>query len=517
MLNKRLAWLERPDAGDLIRQGLRGIERETLRVRRDGQLSGRKHPKAFGSALTHPYLTTDYSEAMLEFVTPPQRTNWETLQFLCDMHAFVHRGLEGELLWPASMPCVVNANEEIPIADYGPSNAGMMRTVYRRGLGHRYGRAMQAIAGAHFNYSLPESFWPAYRDFVGSREPLQQFKSAQLMGLVRNYRRYAWLVVYLLGASPAFCKSFRPEGHELLEELDRTTWYAPFATSLRMSDMGYRNKTQARLSISANSLDEYVAGLAAAISTEDPRYASIGVRVDGEYRQLNANILQIENEYYSSIRPKPRPQAIRPSLALQRNGIEYVEIRTVDLNIADPVGLNQNQLRLLEALALYCLLIASPPIDADEQAEIDARDLVVARRGRAPGLELQRRGRSAALIDWGHELLDGIGEVAAVLDGGAGAGEGYVAAVAGYREALADPQLTPSARLLTALDNAGAGFFEYVLDLARRHHDYFLALPTDPDRATELDAVATESLAAAEALERAPAPSFDAYLRRYFE
>src|SRR5690606_26320346 len=134
------------------------------RVTLDGRLSRRPHPTALGSALTHPYLTTDYSEALLEFVTPPQPANWQTLDFLCELHAFVHRHLDDARLWPPSMPCIVNANQEIPIARYGSSNLGMMKTVYRRGLGHRYGRAMQAIAGIHFNYSPPAEFWHACRE-----------------------------------------------------------------------------------------------------------------------------------------------------------------------------------------------------------------------------------------------------------------------------------------------------------------------------------------------------------------
>jgi glutamate--cysteine ligase len=259
-----------------------------------------------------------------------------------------------------------------------------MKTVYRRGLGHRYGRAMQAIAGVHFNYSLPSAFWPEYRAHERRSEPLRDFRSAELMGMVRNYRRCAWLVTYLYGASPALNRSFRPAGHELLVELDRATWYAPFATSLRMSDLGYQNKTQGRLSIRANSLAEYVAGMRSAVTTEEPSYAAIGVAVDGEYRQLNANILQIENEYYSTIRPKPSKESKhRPLAALAHDGIEYVEVRTLDLS-ADPVGMNQNELRFIEALLIYCLLADSPSISADEQAEIDARGLKVAREGRRP-------------------------------------------------------------------------------------------------------------------------------------
>jgi glutamate--cysteine ligase len=510
----RLRWLEERDNSTLLRGGLRGVEKESLRVRSDGRLSPRPHPKVWGAALTHPYLTTDYSEALPEFVTPPQRSNWETLQFLCDLHAFAYRRLDDELLWPASMPCVLNADEAIPIASYGASNTGLMKTVYRRGLGLRYGRAMQAIAGVHFNYSPPKDFWAAYRDREGARETLDEFRSAELLGLVRNYRRCAWLVSYLFGASPALCKSFRPDGHELLTELDRGTWYAPFATSLRMSDLGYRNKTQGRLRISANSLTDYIAGLRAAVTTVEPRYAAIGVVVDGEYRQLNANILQIENEYYSAIRPKPsKASAARPIVALRTEGVEYVEVRTLDLNPGDPVGINQGQLRFLEALLLYCLLSDSPPIDAAEQDEIDARDLAVAREGRRPHRTIVEGGRERALEDRGLEIVARVADVAALLDA---EGEGYVAAADAARDALQEPELTPSAGLLRDLKTERASFFEYALELARDHAEYFRVLGLDADREGRLADTAAQSLAEAEALERGQTVSFDEYLRAYF-
>jgi glutamate--cysteine ligase len=514
LFDARLDWLRDGGRADLIRGGLRGVEKESLRVDSDGALSRRPHPTRLGAALTHPYITTDYSEALPELVTPPQRTHWETLQFLCDLHAFIERRLDGELLWPASMPCDLPGDDEIPIADYGPSNLGRMKTVYRRGLGHRYGRAMQAIAGVHFNYSLPPSFWPEYREQARCTEPLNAFRSAELMGLVRNYRRCAWLVTYLTGASPALCRSFRPEGHELLTRLDTATWYAPYATSLRMSDLGYRNKTQGRLSIRANSLAEYLAGMRSAVSTEDPSYAAIGVAVDGDYRQLNANVLQIENEYYSTIRPKPSKETKqRPLVALAEGGVDYVEVRTLDLSNADPVGMNQGELRFVEALLIYCLLAESPPISAAEQAEIDTRDLTVAREGRRPNLAIVAGGRERPLREHGLALLAGVRGVAELLDAGA---QGYVAAVDAAGEALREPSRTPSAALLTALQSEQASFFEYTLALARSHAAYFRDFALAEEREQMLAATVRRSLTDADALVTRDSRSFERYLQDYF-
>ena len=515
LLDSRLDWLRDEDNANWLRRGLRGLEKESLRVDCNGRLSHRPHPQGLGSALTHPYLTTDYSEAMLEFVTPAYPTNWETLQFLCDLHSFVTANLENEFLWPQSMPCFMSPTADIPIASYGTSNTGRMKSVYRNGLGFRYGRAMQAISGLHFNYSLPQAFWEPYREFQKSRQSLKEFVSEKYMALVRTYRRHAWLLIYLSGASPALCKSFAPERHSVLEDFDAQTWYAPFGTSLRMSDIGYRNKSQAALRISANSLNEYVSGLTAAVTTSNPQFESIGVLVDGEYRQLNTNTLQIENEYYSPIRPKPPADSLeRPTLAFREFGVEYVEVRTLDLNMMDPVGVSQSQLRFMEALLIYCLLLDSPPIDAVEQAELDERELLVAREGRRPGLKLPRGGRSVPLKDWAVEVLEAVREIATILDVD---DEGYSGAADAQLAAVTEPELTPSAQILSHMREAGLTFQEFTLESARAHGQYFTSVPPSPEKQDWLGGLTAESLREQERLEANPDRPFAEYLRDYFE
>jgi glutamate--cysteine ligase len=281
-----------------------------------------------------------------------------------------------------------------------------------------------------------------------------------------------------------------------------------------MSDIGYRNSGQARLGISANSLEKYVAALKTAVTTKDPRYAEIGVNVNGEFRQLNANVLQIENEYYSSVRPKPRDRSVRALTALERDGVEYVEIRTLDLSIADPVGVNQSQMRFLEALLIYCLLSESPSISAAEQTEIDARDIRVAREGRRPRLKIDVRGRSVELRKAGLEILRGVAETAALLDGG---NADYSAAVTAAESALENSAETPSAKLIRELSATGASFLEYALEVAKQHRSYFLSLPLDPVKEDILEAAVARSLADAAALEAEDQLPFAEYLRRYSE
>jgi glutamate--cysteine ligase len=332
------------------------------------------------------------------------------------------------------------------------------------------------------------------------------------MGMIRNFRRVGWLVTYLFGASPAFSRSFRPQGHARLEPLSQDTWYAPNSTSLRMSDMGYRNTTQSRLSVSVNSLDAYLGELTRALTTVEPRYEAMGVAVDGSYRQLNANILQLENEYYSSIRPKPASKKPRLISALRNTGVEYVEVRTLDLNPFAPLGVTAEQARFIEVLLIYCMLADSAPISDDEQAEIDQRELIVAWEGRKPGLRLERDGESVTLRGWALELLDQFSRVASLLDGDAPV---YSGAVSDAREAALDPGLTLSARVLREINSQRQSFFEWAFEIAVRHKQRLLEYRYPDGRYDELDRIARQSLAEAQALETAEEPPFEEFLGEF--
>ena len=502
---------------EVLQGGRKGVEKESLRVTPSGDIATTSHPRALGSALTSANITTDYSEALLEFVTPTFRSSWELLQYLCDLHQFAYQHLDDELLWATSMPCALQGDESIPIAEYGSSNIGRMKTVYRRGLGLRYGRIMQAISGVHFNYSFPERFWEVWRDIKRSRDTDQDFISANYFHLLRNYRRHGWIVLYLFGVSPAVCESFLRGREFELPRFKPGTAFEPYATSLRMSDLGYRNRSQAALKVSVNTLDEYVRDLTRAISTPHPEYAQLGVKVNGEYQQLNANLLQIENEYYSFIRPKRVARSgERPTKALQRAGVEYVEVRALDVSAYDPVGVNQNKLRFLEIFLAFCVLRESPFIDDAEQNATDGNHLAVAHRGREPGLILTREGRGLPLQDWGHEILDSMQGVAEILDRGDDA-RPYATALAVQKAKLDDVALTPSARLLAEMRATGESFFQVSLRMSRLHKDYFLALyPPNKERLAEFAAGAAESLVAQQTLESAADVSFDEYLGHYF-
>jgi glutamate--cysteine ligase len=496
--------------------GLKGLEKESLRVTPSGDVAQTPHPPALGSALTHPHITTDYSEALLEFITAPHADVRATLQELHDIHAFVYRNLDEELLWATSMPCVVGGDASIPIARYGSSNVGRMKHIYRVGLDYRYGRLMQAISGVHFNFSLPTSLWPLLQEIEGDARSLQDFQSDGYFRLIRNFQRYGWLIPYLFGASPAVCRSFLKGRPHSFEEFDTCTLYAPYATSLRMSDIGYKNKAQAGLKVSYDSLDAYVANLSEAIETPDPEYAALGIKVDGEWRQLNGNVLQIENEYYSFVRPKNLVRrGERPSLALRRRGVEYVEVRALDVNVYAPLGVDEAQLRFIEALLLFCLLEDSPRVGPQEQADIDYNQGQVARQGRRPGLTLRRPSGEIALQEWGLALLEPVAAIAEALDADAG-GDVYRRAVAQQREALLDPERTPSARMLAEMRARGESFTQFATRLSRQYAVAFREAPLAPETAAALARAAEDSLAEQAELEAADALSFEQYLERYF-
>lgn len=514
--DKRLQALTAAGDATLVQRGLRGVEKECLRVTPEGYIAATDHPQALGSALTNRYITTDYSEALTEFITPPEHSAAETLQFLSDVHQFAYSAIGNELFWASSMPCQIRSEDDIPIARYGISNVATMKSVYRRGLGYRYGRHMQAIAGVHFNLSFPHAFWPVYADMERSRSGTPELKSTAYLAVVRNVRRLDWLLLYLFGASPAVCKCFLPHGDAGLVELDADTYYAPHATSLRMSDIGYKNASQADLWISANSLEEYIADLTKAVRTPHPGYEKIGVVVDGVYRQLSPNQLQIENEYYSTIRPKRSAlSGERPTAALRRGGVEYVELRALDIDPFTPAGIGETELRFAEIFLLYSLLADSPMISTDERACIDYNHGVVARRGREPGLMLRRQKRKAPLADWAREITGAMQGVAELLD--AGTGRHYRRALDASAALVDDPDRTPSARLLRELRENRQPLADYCLGLSRRYRDHFLALPPESNRHYHLlEVEAQASLDRQCWIEEHDTLTFEEYLAAYY-
>jgi glutamate--cysteine ligase len=489
-----------------LRNIRRGIEKESLRVRADGVLATDSHPRGLGSALSHPHITTDFSESQLELITGVHSSVESCLEELSLIHQVVYRNIGDQMLWCASMPCGLPADDAIPIGRYGNSNVGRAKTVYRTGLAHRYGRRMQTISGIHYNFSLPEISDPNVAYF----------------SLIRNFRRHSWLLLYLFGASPAVCSSF-VEGrkHELVE-LKRGTLYRPGATSLRMGRLGYQSDAQASLTVSYNNLDSYGASLQDALTRPYPAYEAIGIREPGvrgdgidSYRQLATSLLQIENEFYGTIRPKRViRQGERPLHALRERGVEYVEVRLMDLNPFEPIGINAATIRLLDVFLLHCLLSESPPDSPGEIATNARNQHRVAARGREAGLRLERAGEEVELAEWGRQVLVGCEAIAAELDVAHG-GNAYRDALSGALSALDDPSPLPSARVLQSMATDDDSYVRFVLRQSRQHLATIAALPLSSEEQTRYARMAEDSVAEQRQIEASDSLPFEIFRQRY--
>ena len=493
--------------------GLRGVERECLRVTPAGRVAPTNHSPALGSALTHRYITTDFAEALLELITPPVKSTRDVRDWLAALHGFILAGMGGERIWTASMPPEIGADKDLPPAEYGSSNIGRLKHIYRLGLANRYGPRMQAIVGIHFNYSPPPDLWRLLPDLESPPSGVVAKRSAWIMSQMRNVRRLAWLPTYLLGASPAFHRSLSGVRRPELKEGRGGTVFAPDATSLRMSSLGYTSALQAGLVISANSLHEYVRDLEASVHAPHADYRRIGVRVGGEYRQLSDCVLQVENEYYSPARPKRRiRRGERAATALRRRGAEYMELRLVDADPFDPLGISDESMRFLEAFLLYCLLEESPPMNPIEYLAGVANLDATAWRGRARGARLFREGREIALRDWGLQVCESMMPVCEALDSApAGA---YSKALAAAMASLRDPDLTPAARVLDELRDAGWDHQAWGMEKARLASQPPEILPSAAlQRALRDEAPA--SLARQQAMEAQPEAPFGEFLGRY--
>jgi len=481
-------------------QGIRrGIEKESLRVRPDGSLAQTLHPATLGSALTHPHITTDFSESQLELITGAQTSVEKCLEELTQIHQVVYKAIGEEILWCASMPCNLPADHLIPIGRYGTSNVGRAKTVYRLGLAHRYGRRMQAISGIHYNFSLPG------------------VTDDQYFGLIRNFRRHAFLLLYLFGASPAACSTFVAGRKHELQTLSPGTVYMPYGTSLRMGRLGYQSEAQASLAVSYNSLEGYAASLHEALTRPYPAYEKVGIlNPGGEYNQLATSLLQIENEFYGTIRPKRviRPGE-RPLHALRERGVEYVEVRLMDLDPFVPIGIKAQTIRFLDVFLLHCLLADSPQDTPQEIAALGRNQHRTAAFGRDPAVMLECDGREVKLTDWGSDIVAQCAPIAAMLDRVHDTSD-YGDALRAAAALLQNPDMLPSARVLSALarehDNSFSAFTLAQSELAKAK---LLKLPFPASLLVRMEALVRQSIADQAAVEAADTMPFEQYRQQY--
>lgn len=513
-------WLKAADLTGMKR----GVEKESLRMQADGFLSQAKHPESLGAALTHPHITTDYSEALLELITPPFDHPRKALDFLRELHVVVQQRLPaGETLWPLSMPCMLDCQEEnIPLAQYGSSHLGQFKTLYRHGLGVRYGRRMQTIAGVHYNLSFPDSLFQAWQEAADTPAALKQlslqdYRSERYFGLIRNFIRLTPLVIYLLGASPSVCGCFLIGREHHLKPLVGGTLHLPEATALRMGRLGYQNSAQRQLGIHYNSLSGYLQGMRRAIRTPYPAFTALGLDDNnGNPIQINDHVLQIENEYYSLVRPKQIPQSGEsPAIALQNRGVAYVELRAVDLNPYSDIGIDLTTACFLEVAGLYALLQASPDIDAAEQSLIEQNQALVVDEGRRQDLQLHTPTGEVSFAQWATQHLQAMQVLAQQLDAAHGE-QIYQQAIQTMLDRVADVSQTFSAQVLAGTVAAGGSWHfghELAKDYAQKQQAQVLSGASQDYYAQ----CATKSWQDQQDLEAADVGSFADYLAVYRE
>ena len=512
MFQKRLAAL----TPDMLRGLRRGIEKESLRVRTDGSLADTPHPSRLGSPLTHPHITTDFSEAQLELITGVHTDADACAEELTEIHQFVYRNIGEEMLWCSSMPCKLPADDAIPIGQYGRSNIGTAKTVYRVGLSHRYGRRMQTISGVHYNFSLPEAAWPLLQKADGKGGSTREYQDASYFSLIRNFRRHSWLLLYLFGASPAVCDTFVAGRSHNLKRLAGGTLYLPGATSLRMGPLGYQSEVQAALTVSYNSLESYARSLYHALTEPYARYAAIGIRDGDQYRQLNTTLLQIENEFYGTIRAKrPVLPGERPLHALGERGVEYIEVRCLDLDPFCRAGIDSATMRFLDVFLLHCALSESPADTPEEIAANSRNQHRVAEGGRDVDVQLVAGVEKRSLAEWGGQLLAECESVAEALDAARG-GAAYRDAIATAGTALRDPSLTPSARVLRELgETYRNSYLQFVLARSKQYRTDLMKLLFPVDVEARFKSAAEDSLAEQRRTEASDRVPFETFRQQY--
>ncbi len=499
----------------------RGVEREALRVsRKDGRISQAAHPKALGSALTHPSITTDYSEALMEFITGVHSSVEGVIDELSEIHAYTNRVLDDmdECLWPGSMPCALESNAEVPIAYFGESNSGKLKRVYREGLSNRYGRIMQCIAGMHYNFSFSDDFWVFLADYhkvdISTSAALQAFKSEQYFALIRNFRRKSWILSLLFGASPAIDTSFLPAKPDKLSELGERTWAGQNATSLRMSNIGYQNKAQDGLFVCYNDVSTYIDTIKGALRTPYPAYQNLGVKVDNTYKQLSHNILQIENEYYSDIRPKRVTQSgEHPSAALQQRGVEYIEVRIMDLDPSSPIGMNPETLYFLDTFLMCCMLHGDEKLGMEECQHLRKAQQEIATHGRELDAEFEFGFGPVALREKANEVLAHMQEIANFLTKQTG-NQAYVESVAMQQAKLTQPDTLPAAKLIEQCKTQGS-YQEAMLEAGKQQQQGWLAQPLSDALIAKFEDWATTSIEEQAQIEASDELDFDTFLEQY--
>lgn len=420
---------------DEILRGNFGVEREGLRVGVKGELSRNKHPKVFGNKIMNPYITTDFSESQLELITPVFNTSKEVYDFLNALYDIVALEIGDEYIWPESMPCIIPDDREIPIATFCKCKQGEEARAYREELLRKYGGKIQLISGIHYNFSLDDDVLNKLYENSSKKEDFKTFKDNLYLKIVRNYLRYRWLLIYLLGSTGVVHSSYKGECLKKLDNISQGAYSCEGIVSYRNSDCGYGNRVT--LFADYTSTKEYVNSLK---------------------RFINDGLIQSPKEFYSSVRPKGKnPNKILESLL--NEGIQYLEYRSIDINPFSKGGISLEDLEFLELFNLY-LLFKEESNYKDWQIDGLENQKNIARNG-GLDIELIRDGEKVSKVQWGLEILNEIRDINHILN--LGKGELIDAQI----EKIKDYKKTNTYRFIELVKEKG--YIDSHLDLSKKY------------------------------------------------
>ncbi|MBO3399772.1 bifunctional glutamate--cysteine ligase GshA/glutathione synthetase GshB [Clostridium perfringens] len=366
-----------------------GLEKENVRVTERGNLALTPHPKAFGDREKNAYIKTDFSESQLEMVTPVCNTLEEVYSFICNLNKVVSLEImkNGEFLWPQSNPPILPREEEIPIAKL----SNREDELYRENLSYKYGKKKQVISGIHYNFSFKEEFIKLLYKELKVEKDFREFKDDIYLRMARNFQKYHWLLIYLTGASPVFHESYIEEIKEEGEILGEDSYYIKDDTSLRNSSYGYKNKKD--YYVSYNSIGEYASDIKNLVKDKE---------------------IQSIKEYYNPIRLKSLGSEDMLESLLNK-GIDYLEVRLLDLDPLSIQGVSKETLYLVHLFMIYTLLKENKEITYKDQEEFFKNHDMVALKGRNEEAVIHENGVPVLLKDKGREILSEMDEIVEIL------------------------------------------------------------------------------------------------------
>lgn len=512
---------------------LRGVEKENIRMdSKTGCLSNYPHPEKLGSALTHPSITTDFSENLIECVTSPIKNRDNLFQELEDLMIFVNKILSNkknkEFLWPYSMPYLPDSKSvsNINIAKYGSSNIAKMKETYRKGLDNRYGKAMQMIAGIHYNFSFPKELLlklgplPGFENISDDQDIITN----RYMGVMRGFLRYQWIIPFLFGASPICFKGSVVNSHKLPSFLsennsDKNILFSNTATSLRLSDIGYQNKSQSQINICTNNIQNYAQSLLDATNLPYSEFELIKTKSsNGEYNQLNSNLLQIENEFYSTIRPKSTPQGeYRPAVALSKFGVEYLEIRALDLNPLEPLGLSKKTSAFIDLFLTHLLLQKGDLLDLKNENKNSCNFKSAVENSRNINSIVCIKSDRKNLCKSVRDILISMKNLAIIMDESeTNSNNIYTKALQKQIDKTNDLSLLPSNKFINSWQKSGLKFNKFINKLAIDHQNIFNQKKLSEDKLNNFINLARDSKIKQTYIEKNDDIDFEVFLNNYF-